>query len=242
MKFIFVVLLCVMLITPALATLSTSQLDVEGTSGIGIHTSTKSSTVSANSGVFNSQSSSRKVLTVGVSSFKALETSNQQYKNTFDSSMSGEFSDAALVYDKYSMEDSKDVGVTWYSELTDNATPSYQYVEGEGLQMGSNGGAYKSAGVLNEANLTTSFLTEGNAGGSTYKTYSTTTAGFTPGSADINFEKTERTYDGQFDKNGTGYELGVNFIWKDHSVPFEVVNNTTPLINSTVEVNITNTT
>jgi len=245
-KHLFILMFVMMLIASVMSTpMATSSIEVQGAGGIGIHTSTRTSEVTADGigshGTYQIQSASRKVLTVGMASIKAKEVSNQQYKNTLDSSVEGEFRDAALVSDRYVLEDNKNVdgSASWYAALNENATPSYQYVETEALQMGSGGGAYKSAGVMNEANLTSSISAEGNAGGITYKTYATTEAGFTPGSNDIDFRKTERTYDGQFDKNGTGYELGIDYIWKDSSNPFEVVNNTTSSLNKTTEVNLT---
>ena len=226
-----------MIALPVMATDSTSHIETSGTAGSVISSGVSEVEVSVG-GTYNSISSSRKMLTLGNTKFTTNQNSTSKYHNTLDSSDEVEFADLAIITDSYGMEDAKD-STGKYSYLADDSTSSEQKVNAEFIQMGSNGGRYKSAGVVDDANITTSMRAEGNAGSVTAKYASTTASSLIAGSTTPNYQKNEYGSVTWLNKNDTGYDAAFDWVWKDFSVPFEIINNTTSANVTNESVNIT---
>jgi hypothetical protein len=234
MKKLFTILIVISLVSICFAeTLDDSTITVTGRGSSVIGHQSTSVIVKTNDGNFNADSNRRSILSVGNTRFETSDNTNNQYHNTLDSSDQVVTEGAALVTDKYVMEDNKDIEDK-FAYLDSNATPSYQYVEAEFIQVDVDGARYKSAGVVDDANITTSMVAEGNHGSITQKYSANSKAGFSVSDNKVNFEK---SVDGSLTVfgNDTGYEDTFDWTWKDTSNPFEVINNTTsnegPIIN-----------
>jgi len=232
-RYIFSLLLIVCIFVPVLSD-STSSLDISGVSGTLIATDTFDTKVQAENS-FNAESGHRVMIMLGPSYTKTNQSSNSKYHNTMDSSDYVEYDEVALVSDRYSMEDQKAVGIGYTANLEDNQTPSYQAVSDEFVQMGSGGGRYKSASIIDDANITTSMRSEGTTGFVSEKHSALSGAGFSPDSNDmINFEKSEYGKRIWGSKNGTGWtDVAFDRKWTDHSKPIMSFGNSTNATNST---------
>jgi len=239
MKAIVFLLIVLMLFSGVSATKSTSDISTGGNGGVIMSNQAISSSVAVNldsPGNFNNQAYDRTFIALGYSTLDAKSVTNDSLYHTLIAGQDVEFSDAALVSDTYSMEDNKDIKSA-FAYMGDDPTPSYQHANAEFVQIGSGGGRYSAEGVIADADMTTSMRAEGNVGGVSEKHYAVARAGFDPSSNTMNYEKIEKGRSFYGDKNGTGYQGYLDWIWKDHSVPFEIINET----NST-ETNLTNST
>jgi len=239
-KFILISILLVSILTitlPVFATDSASHIETSGTAGSVISSGVSEVEVSVG-GTYNSISSSRRMLTLGNTQFSTNQNSSSKYHNTLDSSDEVEFADAAIISDSYAMADAKNPAGK-YAYLADDPTSSEQKVNVEFVQMGSNGGKYKSAGVVDNTDITTSMRAEGNAGSVTTKYASTTTSSLIAGSKTPNYQKREYGSVTRLNKNDTGYDAAFDWVWEDFSVPFEIINNTTSANVTNESVNIT---
>jgi len=240
-KLIIVLLFLIFVTLPVFATESSSNIQVSGDAGTVMismmrNVEVASEGIGATSGNINTETSNRKILTLGYSEVDINDTSNNRYHNTLDSSDSVSYDDQALISDSYSMGDIKDsTGKYSYLNTLDESTSSRQHVAVDYTQMGSGGGRYKSAAVIDDANMTTSMRAEGNHGGSFTIYESKSEAGLAAGSDTVNFVKEERGEIDFMDKNGTGFGAQIDWTWRDHSVPFEVIENETnvsPIVSS----------
>lgn len=200
---------------------------------------------------YNSYAAGTHIVSQGWTTYTEKTKSNSTVVNTYDGKNELSTSGTAVVGNTYAMEDNKvnipdvvcDAGagastatVTAEGMVVEGQYPSHQGAEVQYSGVIANGGRYKTGGVINDANLTTSMRAEANAGGvgEWHSTFSE--AGFDKSKPTKNYEQYEYGHTGWYDMNQTGYEAAFDMEYKDHSTPFEFLENSTRMQNSATNV------
>ena len=259
------------IVCPVNASISNMTVNIWGTAGSFITHSDHEVTSAGNDIGFITgnenyqyQSAGTHIVTLGGTKYAEKVVTDQRLKNTYDGKNELIYESGAAIDNTYVMIDNKayipeaicDAGevpnptgeTTINGTAIDGQMPSYQSVEVHYEGTTADGGRYKSGGVINDANITTSMRAEGNSGGISANYMTTAQAGFNKETNELNFEKKDYSHTTWSGSSESGYDASFDLDWKDYSTPFETIpmprvnlstNNTT--VNITEDSNVTET-
>lgn len=244
-KLLTLLLTIIIVISNVSASTATIKATVDGATGgaLIVHNSHSTESSGADLGFisgnenYQQNTAGTHIVTLGNSQYSEVTKINNQYRNTYDISNELLYSGQAALGNQYSMTDNKayipelecNAGNMPYGAsvgpngtlITDSQNPSYQSTTVQYSGTTAGGGRYKTGGVVDDANLTTSMRAEGNLGGVSVNYFDTVEAGFNSSSNEMNFRKQDYGHYSAYDYNGSGYYLPFDFEHKDYSNVFE---------------------
>ena len=261
----FLLFIVALIIVPVAATDSDIKITASGAAGAITDHLVSTTTASSGSAGFltggdnwNENNAATRVVTLGYSKYSTNLKANNKIDNALESSTNLNYDGQALAESSYHMEDNKvnipdalcsggqstpDI-VAANGTLIPGQNPSHQQVDVSHIAIGSStGGVYKSAGVIDDVNTSTSMRAESDTGAAYAYVDMTSEAGFNRSSNQMNFQqetsghlKWTDMYNTTGYTGDTGYSAGLDIQYTDHSVPFQALQNSTRLQNDPTKV------
>lgn len=250
MKKLLTLLLCLFVVCAVNASQSTITTNIDGMTGGALIIKNSHETESSGNSLgfitgnenWQQNTAGSHIVTLGDAQYTETTKINNQYRNTYDIKNELLYNGQAALGNQYTMTDNKEYipelectagDIPSGAEVGPNGTlittgqnPSYQSVSVEYSGTTAGGGRYKTGGVVDDANLTTSMRAEGAFGGVSANYIDISEAGFNSSSNEMNFEKKDYGHYSAMSFNGSGYYLPFDLEHKDYSDPFETVVNT----------------